>query len=55
MRVGEARYKETSGNWDDEANAYVPGTAGWKRRSVNWRSRQDLPTPELPIISTLKR
>jgi hypothetical protein len=39
VRVGEARYKETSGNWDDEANAYVPGTAGWKRRSARLQTK----------------
>ena len=40
VRVGAAAYKSYSGDWDSEAGYYVPGTAGWKRRSARLQSNQ---------------
>jgi hypothetical protein len=33
----------------------VRSWTGWKRLSVNWRRRQDLPTPVSPMMMYLKR
>ena len=33
----------------------VRSCTGWKRLSVNWSKRQDLPTPVSPMMMYLKR